>query len=151
MQIASDAFEPNGRIPHEHAREGDDESPPLRWSELPPQTKTLSLLVEDPDAPCGGFTHWVVWNIPANLEALEAGVDPENGIDGHAHQGVNDFRERGYAGPRPPTGERHRYVFHLFALDAPLELDEGAHREQLEQAMRGHVLAEATLVGLFGR
>lgn len=151
MQITSDAFQPNQRIPDEYAREGEDKSPPLTWSDLPKETKALSLLVEDPDAPNGSFTHWLLWNIPVTRERLDEDVQHRGWFADEARQGDNDFDERGWSGPRPPKGEEHRYVFHLYALDEPLDLEDGATREELERAMKGHVLDEATLIGKYSR
>ena len=151
MQLTSEAFDSHGRIPDAHARDAADRSPPLTWSELPAETKALSLLVEDPDAPGGSFTHWMIWNIPVTTERLDEDVQHRGWLSDEAHQGDNDFGERGWSGPRPPRGETHRYVFHLYALDEPLALDDGADRAALEEAMAGHVLEEATLVGTYGR
>jgi hypothetical protein len=151
MQLTSEAFEPNQRIPERYVRDAEDKSPPLSWSDVPADTKALSLLVEDPDAPGGSFTHWMIWNIPVANERLEEDVKHRGWLSDEAHQGNNDFDELGYSGPRPPKGETHRYVFHLYALDQPLELNDGATREQLEAAMKGHVLDEATLIGTYGR
>ncbi|HJL16718.1 MAG TPA: YbhB/YbcL family Raf kinase inhibitor-like protein [Sandaracinaceae bacterium LLY-WYZ-13_1] len=151
MQIQSDAFEPNDTIPDRHAREGDDLSPPLRWSDLPANTKALSLLVEDPDAPGGSFTHWLLWNIPVSRDGLDEDVKHRGWFADEARQGDNDFDERGWSGPRPPEGENHRYVFHLYALDEPLPLEDGATREEVEKAMKGHILGEAKLVGTYAR
>lgn len=151
MQLTSDAFEPNGRIPERHSRDGGDVSPPLSWSDLPEETKALSLLVEDPDAPGKSFTHWLIWNIPVTREHLDEDVLHRGWFADEVHQGNNDFDELGWSGPRPPKGETHRYVFHLYALDEPLQLDDGARREDLEAAMGGHVLGEAKLVGTYSR
>lgn len=151
MQITSDAFRPNDRIPDEYARDGDDKSPPLSWSDLPPETKALSLLVEDPDAPNGSFTHWLLWNIPVTRDKLDEGIEHRGWFSDEARQGSNDFEEEGWSGPRPPKGETHRYVFHLYALDEPLDLEDGATRDELEEAMDGHILDEAILVGKYGR
>lgn len=151
MQLTSAAFRPNDRIPDRYARDGGDESPPLKWSDLPPDTKALSLLVEDPDAPNGSFTHWLLWNIPVTREGLDENVEHRGWFSDEARQGNNDFDEEGWSGPRPPKGETHRYVFHLYALDEPLEVKDGATRREVESAMKGHVLDEATLIGKYSR
>ena len=150
MNLASPAVEPEGRLPDRFAREGGDRSPPLEWSDLPEQTKALCLVVEDPDAPRGGFTHWLLWNVPATEGGLEEGVPHRGWFADGTRQGDNDFGERGWSGPRPPTTETHRYVFHLYALREPLELTDGARREEVDRALEGVVLDEATLVSTYG-
>jgi Raf kinase inhibitor-like YbhB/YbcL family protein len=108
----------------------------------------LALVVEDPDAPRGTFTHWLMWDIPITEQGL-----PENlgHLTNAARQGDNDFGERGYSGPKPPRGETHRYVFKLFALDQPIRLQDGAKKDELMRAMKGHILAHAELIGRYGR
>lgn len=152
MELSSTAFAPNGTIPRRFARDGEDVSPPLTWSGLPDETEALALVVEDPDAPRGTFTHWLLWDIPITSHELPEGVRHIGKFfeDGR-RQGDNDFDERGYSGPMPPKGETHRYVFRLFALDRPLRLAEGASRKELFRAMKGHVIDEADLVGRYGR
>jgi Raf kinase inhibitor-like YbhB/YbcL family protein len=151
MELRSGDFEPGGRIPRKHTREGEDTSPPLAWSGLPIETKSLALIVEDPDAPRGTFTHWLMWDIPIERAGLPEGVEHAGDFNDGRRQGDNDFDERGYSGPMPPKGECHRYVFRLFALDDRLLLEEGATKEQLLQAMQGHVIQEAKLIGRYER
>jgi Raf kinase inhibitor-like YbhB/YbcL family protein len=151
MELRSDAFEPGGTIPRRHGRDGGNKSPPLSWSGLPGDAKSLALIVEDPDAPGRTFTHWVIWDIPVTNPGLREGVSHAGDFNDGTRQGDNDFDERGYSGPRPPRGETHRYVFRLFAIDEKLELEEGATKDQLLEAMRGHVLDRAELVGNHSR
>lgn len=155
MELKSLGFEPNGMIPRKYARDGEDQSPPLAWSDLPDETKSLALVVEDPDAPKGTFTHWVMWDIPVTKptgkEGMPEGVSHSGGFLDGRRQGDNDFGERGYSGPMPPQGECHRYVFRLFALDDRLSLDAGATKRELLKAMEGHVLDQAEVVGRYER
>jgi len=144
--LESQAFGPGETIPRIHTCEGADRSPPLRWADVPADTRSLVLLVTDPDAPHGTFTHWVLFDIPAGTEGLAAGASA--GVPGR-----NDFRRLGWGGPCPPPGHGpHRYVFVLAALDrASLGLAEGATRAEVERAMEGHVLGRAELVGRYER
>ncbi len=151
MELRSSAFEPGGRIPRKHTREGADASPPLAWSGLPADTQSLALIVEDPDAPRGIFSHWVIFDIPIERAGLPEGVEHSGGFLDGRRQGDNDFEERGYSGPMPPEGECHRYLFRLFALDDRLQLEPGISREELLEAMRGHVLEHAELIGRYAR
>lgn len=151
MQLRSDAFAPNETIPRAYVRDGEDKSPPLSWSGVPGDTKSLALIVEDPDAPSGTFTHWVIFDIPVTHPGLAEDVSHAGDFTDGTRQGDNDFDERGYSGPRPPKGEKHRYVFKLFAIDDRLELEEGASKEALLEAMRGHVLDQAELVATYSR
>jgi len=144
--LESDAFGPGEAIPRAHTCEGADRSPPLRWGDVPAGTRSFVLLVTDPDAPHGTFTHWVLFDIPAGTAQLAAGASA--GVPGR-----NDFRRLGWGGPCPPPGHGpHRYVFTLAALDrASLGLAEGATRGEVERAMEGHVLGRAELVGRYER
>jgi len=148
--LQSTAFGPGAEIPRIYTGLGEDRSPPLRWSGAPPDTKTLALIMHDPDAPAGDFTHWVIFNIPAVRGELPEDT-PHRGdlVDGTV-QGRNDFDREGYGGPKPPPGRPHNYHFDLYALDAMVELKAGADREALEQAMQGHVLARTELTARFG-
>jgi Raf kinase inhibitor-like YbhB/YbcL family protein len=150
LRLQSDAFDDAGEIPEAHAYKGGGRSPALRWHGLPQQTKALALIMEDPDAPRGTFVHWLAYNIPVTEAGLEEGLEHRGDKTEGTLQGRNDFGEVGYGGPKPPKGERHRYVFKLFALDSKLKLEPGADKQALERAMRGHTLAQTELVGLFG-
>jgi Raf kinase inhibitor-like YbhB/YbcL family protein len=143
--LESSAFEHAQPIPNRYTCDGDDVSPPLGWANVPEEAQSLALLVDDPDAPRGVFTHWVAW-----------GLDPGTGGLGEGEaapgEGRNDFGTAGYRGPCPPPGHGpHRYVFRLYALDRDLELDPGAGKPELEQAIEGHVLTTAELVGTYER
>lgn len=145
MKIASSQFNNNGNIPSRYTCDGDDISPPLNVSEIPQGTKSLVLIVDDPDAPSGDWVHWVVWNIPPDIRKIEENSIPQGGIEG-----VTDFGSAGYGGPCPPSGT-HRYQFKLYALDNTLDLDISAEKKDVEAAMQGRILDQTTLVGLYSR
>ena len=151
FDLKSQAFDPDGRIPRPHTCDGADLSPPLSWSGAPERTASFALTCEDPDAPVGNWVHWVIWNVPAAARELAAGVPARGQGPGAARQGPNDFRRPGYGGPCPPPGPAHRYIFGLYALDRLLDLKEGARKADLEQAMQGHILGRAELIGRYGR
>jgi hypothetical protein len=143
--LDSTAFENAQAIPRQHSCDGEDVSPPLHWSNVPDGTRSLALVVDDPDAPRGVFTHWVAWGLDPAAEGLREGEAPPR-------EGRNDFGAKGYGGPCPPPGHGlHRYVFRLYALDAEPELVVGAAKAELEQAIAGHVLTTAELVGTYER
>ena len=143
--LESSAFENAQAIPSRHSCEGEDVSPPLRWSNLPEGTKSLALVVDDPDAPGGVFTHWLTWGLDPAADGLGEGEPAPR-------EGQNDFGTTGYRGPCPPPGHgRHRYVFRLYALDTEPELAPGAAKAELEQATAEHVLTTAELVGTYER
>ncbi len=147
ITVTSKAFTPNGPIPIDNTCDGKDQSPPLTWSSPPEGTRSLAIVVEDPDASGGEFTHWLVWNLSPDAKQIPEAVDPTT-LGGRV--GANDFPDIRYSGPCPPHGEMHRYVFHVFALDTMLELREGAKRLTVDTAMNAHVLGEGILVGTFG-
>jgi Raf kinase inhibitor-like YbhB/YbcL family protein len=149
LTLQSDAFSHRGEIPEAHSHEGADRSPPLRWSGVPEKAKALALIMEDPDAPSGTFVHWLAYNIPVTENGIEEGMEHRGDKTEGTLQGQNDYGEVGYGGPKPPKGEKHRYVFKLFALDEPLKLDSGADKQALERALRGHTLAQTELIGTF--
>jgi Raf kinase inhibitor-like YbhB/YbcL family protein len=151
LELTSTGFRQGEWIPSEYTAEGRNVSPPLNWSDLPGGTKTLALVCEDPDAPRGTFTHWVIFNIPAESRELAAGVPTEPTLPNGAVQGANDFGRIGYSGPAPPPGKAHRYSFKLYALDTALGLPSGASPDDLKAALSGHVLAEGQLMGTYGR
>jgi Raf kinase inhibitor-like YbhB/YbcL family protein len=145
MTISSAAFAGNGSIPAKYGCGGSNVSPPLAFSGIPQNAITLALLVEDPDAPGGLFTHWVVWNIPVSTAAVSEGQPPAGGVEGK-----NSYGRSGYGTLCPPVGE-HRYVFNVYALDAPLDLPPSSGREELESAMMGHLLAHGSLIGRYAK
>ena len=145
MTVSSSAFGPNDTIPRQHTCDGDDVPPPLRWSGAPSSTRAFALVMDDPDAPSGTFTHWMLADLPADLTHLDP--DALAGIVA----GRNDFGSRGYRGPCPPSGPPHRYRFHLHALREPLRLHAGFSRSQIDAALTGRVIASASLEARFGR
>jgi len=145
MQITSPQFEHNGYLPDKYGCQGTNINPPLTISDLPKDAKSLALIVDDPDAPRGVWTHWVVFNIAPDAKEISEGSVPAG-----ATQGINDFGKTNYGEPCPPFGE-HRYFFKLYALDTMLDLDSKTTKQNLEQAMAGHVLAQAEIIGLFSR
>lgn len=146
MMLTSEAFAPGETIPQRHVRQGENLSPPLAWSNVPPGTKQFALVADDPDAPVGNWVHWVVYNIPADVRSITAGAVPDG-----AAQGTNGWDEIGYGGPQPPGGQTHRYFFKLYALNAELNLKPGLDRRELLDELRGHILAQAELMGTYPR
>ena len=151
MKITSSAFKYEGMIPAKFTCDGDDINHDLTWSDVPAGTQTLALINDDPDAPVGLWVHWILYNVPAGSKGLPEGVVKSARIleDG-TMQGINSWGRIGYGGPCPPSGT-HRYFFKLYALDAKLDLDPGAKKDQVEKAMKGHILAEAVLMGKYSR
>ena len=145
MKITSSAFQEGGDIPSKFSRDGGNANPPLRIEGTPANAKSLVLIVDDPDAPVGLFTHWLVWNIDPKTTEI-----PEKGVPKGAVEGTNDYPNLGYGGPQPPSGT-HRYYFKIFALDQTLDLRSGAKRRELDKAMRGHVVAQGQLMGRYTR
>lgn len=151
LTLGSYAFESGGRIPEKYTCDGDDVSPALAWGGIPDGAESLALIVDDPDAPGKVFTHWVLFNLPATVPELEEGISAVELLKKGASQGKNDFGQVGYGGPCPPRGKPHRYRFHLYALDTTLDMPSGVSKGAVLSAMKGHVLAEAEIVGLYGR
>jgi hypothetical protein len=151
FHLKTSAFEPGGTIPAKFTCSGEDVSPALTWSGAPAATKSFALIVDDPDAPSGTFTHWLIFNLPPQTHELPQGVPKSDEVTGGARQGQNDFQRIGYSGPCPPPGKPHRYFFHFYALNAALNVPAGASRRELEQAMQSHILAQTDLMGRFER
>jgi Raf kinase inhibitor-like YbhB/YbcL family protein len=151
MHLSSTSFQDGSLIPAQYTCSGAGLSPQLAWSAPPARTASLALIVTDPDAPRGVFTHWVLYDLPVGTRALTEGVPGIGRLVDGALQGRNDFGEIGYGGPCPPPGSPHHYIFTLYALDTKLNLPVGDKRAQVEAAMQGHVLAKSRLVGLFQR
>ena len=151
MELRSSAFQSGADIPRKYTCDGTDLSPPLRWENAPSSTKSFALIADDPDAPVGTWVHWVVYDLPARSSELQEGMPATETFSGGAKQGVNDFRKVGYGGPCPPPGLAHRYFFKLYALDVESLLKPRATKQQLFDAMKGHILAEAQLMGRYGR
>jgi Raf kinase inhibitor-like YbhB/YbcL family protein len=145
MKLISPDFSEGGKIPERFTCEGQDISPALKVDGVPKAAKSLVLIVDDPDAPAGTFTHWLVWNLKPDLTEIVA-----NSLPFDAVQGVNDFGRSKYGGPCPPSGV-HRYNFTLYALDATLELPAKSKRKAVDAAIKGHIIDEATLMGRYAR
>ena len=159
IKLHSSAFADQGSIPQEYTEDGRDVSPPLAWENVPPGTKELALICDDPDAPSKEpWVHWVVYKIPGDLRALNENISPQprlaDSLAG-AMQGKNSWpsgRTVGYRGPAPPRGHgTHHYQFRIYALDASLSLEPGLDKTALLQAIHGHVLAQGLLIGTYGR
>lgn len=151
MQLTSADFTAGGAIPTRYTCEGENVSPEFSWKEVPSQTKSFALIVHDPDAPRrGGFTHWVLYNIPGDKGGINPEVPTEGVVPGTGIQGCNGGGQIGYTGPCPPSGMHHYHV-KLFALDTELELEPGATQDQLIAAIDGHILGRAELVGTYQR
>jgi Raf kinase inhibitor-like YbhB/YbcL family protein len=144
MQISSPAFQNGAAMPSEHTCDGPDLVPPLAFTDVPKNARSLALIMDDPDAPMGLWVHWLVWNIPPNTTAISKGQKIPYA------QGTTSWNRPGYGGPCPPSGT-HRYFFKLYALDTVLDLKPSARKPDLERAMSGHVLAEAQLMGTYKR
>jgi Raf kinase inhibitor-like YbhB/YbcL family protein len=145
MKITSSAFQEGGTIPEKFSKNGQNVSPELRIEGVPAEAKSLALIVDDPDAPVGLFTHWLVWNIGPKTTQIAEGTAPSG-----AMQGKSDFGEIGYGGPQPPSGT-HRYYFKVFALDRTLDINPGAKRREVDAAMKGHVIAQGQLMGRYSK
>ena len=148
--ITSSAFKEGGMIPKQYSGEGQNFSPPLKWSSAPAQTKSLALIVDDPDAPAGTWVHWVIFNIPPTTTELQEKVPTKDSLADGALQGKNSSGEIGYDGPYPPGGT-HRYYFKLYALDTMLNLSPGITKSDLLKAMEGHIVVQAQLMGRYSR
>lgn len=148
MKVSSAAFTDGGMIPGRHAYQHENLSPELAWSGAPAGTKSFALICEDPDAPRGTWTHWVIFNIPPAETGLPEGVAKEGELSDGAVQGLNDFRGIGYDGPAPPYGV-HRYIFKVYALDTVLDLRPGVTRRDLLAAMAGHILGQGQMTGRY--
>ncbi|HXS76295.1 MAG TPA: YbhB/YbcL family Raf kinase inhibitor-like protein [Terracidiphilus sp.] len=142
---------PNGNVPKEFTCDEEDKSPALSWTTPPASAKSLALTVTDPDAPGGTFTHWVLYNLPANINGLPEGVPKQGQLAHGGRQGKTDFGKVGYGGPCPPAGTAHRYVFTLYALDSMIDVPAGAPRNHVEAAMQGHVVGHGELVARYRR
>ena len=145
LKITSTAFSHNEMIPMKYTCDGSDMNPLLAIEGIPENAKTLALIVDDPDAPRGAWVHWVVWNIDPKTKEIAEGSVPKGAL-----QGMNDFRKLDYGGPCPPSGT-HRYFFKLYALDTLLNLEKGSTKADLEKSMKGHILAQAEIIGLYRR
>lgn len=150
LKLTSTAFAPGQPIPAKYTCDGEDISPPLDWQDPPEKAKSFALIVDDPDAPAGTWVHWVLYNLPAESRNLPQAVPPDAAMADGGKNGKNSWKRLGYGGPCPPGGT-HRYFFKLYALDTVLELDDGPGKDQLAQAMEGHILAQTDLMGTYAR
>jgi Raf kinase inhibitor-like YbhB/YbcL family protein len=150
MKVTSAAFEEGASIPKKFTSDGDNISPQIAWTGIPTDTKSIALICDDPDAPIGLFTHWVLFNLPADTKELSEGVQTQKTLPNGAKQGANDAGKIGYTGPCPPSGT-HRYFFKVYALDTEVKLDPGIRVTQLQKAVQGHILAEGQLMGIYSR
>ncbi len=151
MQVSTKSFSVGGEIPKRYTCDGADVSPQLSWSDPPQGSQSLALIADDPDAPRGTWTHWVVYDLPTGTKELAEDVRKIDQMPGGGSQGRNDFGKIGYGGPCPPPGKPHRYFFRVFALDKTLGLKPGASRKEVESAMQGHVLEQGEVMGRYGR
>ena len=151
FNISSPGFQNGKDIPKKFTCDGEDVSPALSWTDPPPGSKSFALIADDPDAPRGTWTHWVLFDLPSTTTTLPEGVPKVGDLPGGGRQGVNDFSKIGYGGPCPPPGKPHRYFFKLYALDSQLNLKAGASKQEVEQAMQNHILGKTELMGKYGR
>ncbi len=148
--VTSPAFKEGGMLPAKYTCDGQDISPPLKWQQAPQDVKSFALISDDPDASLGTWVHWVMWNIPAEANGLPENVPPKKELPDGSKQGISDFRQHGYNGPCPPGGT-HRYYFKIYALDQMLNLPAASTKQDLLEAMKGHILAEGQLMGKYRR
>jgi Raf kinase inhibitor-like YbhB/YbcL family protein len=148
LKLTSHSFRDGGTIPDIFSKKGGDHSPALSWTGVPRDTRSLALIVDDPDAPSGLFTHWLLYGIDPGVTELKEHLPSTGVLSNGARQGINGFRERGYSGPKPPSGT-HRYVFHLYALDTDSDMPAGLTRQEVDGAIQGHIIEEATLTGRY--
>ena len=151
FRLESTAFKNGGSIPKKYACDGEDISPPLAWADAPNGTKSFALICDDPDAPILTWIHWVIYGIPADRQELKERMSTQEVLEDGIMQGMNSWRRPGYGGPCPPGRTTHRYIFRLYALDVKIDLRPGRRKKDLEKAMRGHILAETQLMGLYAR
>ncbi len=149
--LIESVFEAQQPIPTKYTCEGENISPPLKFFQIPSGAKSLVLIIDDPDAPRGTFDHWIVWNIPPQVKELSEGAPELKKLASSVKQGSNGYQKLNYQGPCPPAGKPHHYHFKLYALDTLLNLQEGASKQEVEQAMQGHISAYAELIGTYQR
>jgi Raf kinase inhibitor-like YbhB/YbcL family protein len=145
LHITSPAFQDNSHIPRQYTCDGKDINPPLVIENVPAETKSIALICDDPDAPMGTWVHWVLWNIDPTTKEIA-----ENAVPQGAVEGMNDFKKHAYGGPCPPSGT-HRYFFKVYALDTVLDISPNSTKSALEKAMKGHIIAQGQIIGLYKR
>ncbi len=148
FRITSRVFKEGGDIPAHYTPDGDNVSPPIEWHDAPLGSKSFALIMFDPDAPSGDFTHWLVYNIPPTVILLPEAFPPMKSLPNGIRQGVNDFGGLGYRGPEPPSGS-HPYFFKIYALTALLDLEDNVKRPQLEKSIQRRIVEQAELMGIY--
>lgn len=151
FEIKSSAFKNNEAIPKEYTGEGANVSAPLSWDKVPEGTQEFALVCDDPDAPGGGWVHWLIYNIPADVLSLEKAIPMEGILENGIKQGKNDFGSLGYGGPMPPPGKAHRYFFKIYALKNKINLAPGLIEKELLEKIKGDILAETEFMGTYQR
>jgi Raf kinase inhibitor-like YbhB/YbcL family protein len=149
LVLTSNAFASSGALSARYTCNGEGVSPPLTWDNVPAGTRSFALVLEDPDAPAGTFTHWVLYNIPGEQRELPADLPLTRELEGGAIQGINSYKKTGYSAPCPPTGSTHRYILTLWALDDRLDLSGMVDAATLKKAMEGHILGSGQLTGTY--
>lgn len=149
--LIESVFQMQGEIPAKYTKDGENVSPPLKFLQIPSNAVSLVLIVDDPDAPKGVFDHWIIWNIPANVKSFQEGAAELFRLKPSPMQGNNSYGNSHYEGPNPPPGKPHHYHFKLYALDSALHLPSGSTKKQVEDAMNGHIISQAELVGVYQR
>jgi len=150
IKIKSSAFEEDSMIPSKYTCDGSNISPPLEFSNIPNNTKSITIICDDPDAPMGIWVHWVLFDLSANIKNLDENIPRDKVLSNGAKQGINSGKRIGYDGPCPPSGT-HRYYFKIYALDTKINLGSGISKQELENAMRGHILDQGQLMGKYKR
>ncbi len=151
LVIKSEAFEDGGEVPVKYTGLGEDVSPSLSWSDPPEKANSFVLIMDDPDAPMGTWVHWVLYNIPKEVASLAENVPKLSILASGAMQGMNSFKKTGYNGPYPPAGAAHRYYFTLYAVDYVPSIPPGAGKDDILNAIKGHVIEKASIMGRYGR
>lgn len=151
MKLTSTAFKEGQPIPAKYTCDDKNVSPPLRWSDIPKNAKTLFIMCEDPDAPGGAWLHWTLFNLPVAVTEMGEAVPNKDPLPHGALQGLNDFQNVGYGGPCPPPGKAHRYIFKIYALDSQLQLKSGAGKKELLKTIEDHIIGEGQLMGTYQR
>lgn len=151
LTVTSSSFRNGEFIPRKHTCDGRDKSPALRWDPIPKGTQSFVIIADDPDAPNGTWTHWILYDMPPTINFIPKGFPPIKKLANAEKHGLNDFAKLGYAGPCPPLGEEHRYYFRVYAVDKMFGFDASKSREEIDQAIEGHVLAKGELMGRYKR
>lgn len=151
MIIESPAFKDGEIIPEKYTCDGEDISPPIKWKDVPPSTKSIAIICEDPDAPLMTWIHWIIYNIPPEIGELKENIPKKEEVEGGIKQGKNSWRKFGYNGPCPPGKKQHRYYFKAYALDIKIDSEKPLNKKSLTKFMESHVLEKAELMGKYFR